>query len=266
MIHSTADARLLEERWLLRLVRETNRVRATAEYRGWLEATLHQWRYSPFNCAMIVAQRLGVRRVASEAEWKRRGRPLTPTARPIWILAPSTGRRFIGVKVFSAEDTVGPAVEAPDWTLIGRTKHLSALEAAAGRMRITIEEAPVPRGALGVAMKGRRVRVRRDVSQAQQAATLIHEFAHVVLGHPEDSCSLTNAQRESEAEGVAWVVSSRLGLKSGAPEYLAVFGSIAHLRTATRRIGTAARSILEALEPTKARRQIPTPKSDEVSR
>jgi hypothetical protein len=266
MIHSTNDARLMEYRWLRRLADETSRVRATAEYRAWLEATLHQWRYSPFNCALIFSQRPGARHVASEAEWNRRGRPLKSGVRPIWILAPTSARRFVGVRVFSAEDTIGPPVEAPEWTLLGRTKHLPALEEAAARLRVTIEAGPLPHGAVGVALEGRRIRLRRDVSEAEQAVTLIHELAHILLGHVDAKCVLTRAQRESEAEGVSWVVAMRLSMQSRAPEYLAGMGSMDHLLAATRRIGAAARSILKALEPTKARRQVPSPKSDEVSR
>ncbi|MCA2977024.1 MAG: ImmA/IrrE family metallo-endopeptidase [Myxococcaceae bacterium] len=259
MIRSTAAGLSLERQWLVRLIDETNALRVRAEYRAWLTATLYQWRYSPMNVTLIAMQRPGTTHVASASDWKRRGRPLKSDAQPIWVLAPTSARSFIGVPIFAADDTVGPPLTRPSWSVVGRARWLPALEVATARLGVTVEAGPVPRGAIGVALPGGRIRLRRDVSEAEQAVTLVHELAHSLLGHLDERQELDERQREAEAEAVSWVVSKRLGLATRAPEYLVAAGvQVEHLKRSTRRIGGAARRVLSALEPSRSRRGDPT--------
>jgi hypothetical protein len=256
-LRTTHDARRLEARWLERLAGETDRVKARGEVRAWLRATLYQWRYSPLNVALLRMQRPTASFVASAACWRQQGRPLRPGAEPLWVLAPASSRRYIGVPVYDVEDTEGPPPRPPEWRLAGRTRRLAALEQAAGRLGVTLEDAPIGQPSLGTALPGRRVRLRRDVSEAEQAVTLVHELAHVLLGHLEPGCRLDVRHRETEAEAVSWVVAKRLRLRTRAPEYLAAMGAPAEaLRASTRRIGAVVREVLRALEP-RRRRAVP---------
>lgn len=57
------------------------------------------------------------------------------------------------------------------------------------------------------------------VDVAERLSTLIHEVAHSLLGHSEDSIS--DAKKEMEAEAVAYIVCQRLGVDTDAGVYIA---------------------------------------------
>jgi hypothetical protein len=60
----------------------------------------------------------------------------------------------------------------------------------------------------------KRVTVRDDVDPAQAVKTLIHELAHIMLGHGDDRNDLSRDQGEVEAESVACIVTRYAGLSS----------------------------------------------------
>ncbi|GIF02011.1 ArdC-like ssDNA-binding domain-containing protein [Paractinoplanes rishiriensis] len=73
----------------------------------------------------------------------------------------------------------------------------------------------------GVTVGGtaRLVRVRDDVSAAQQVKTTAHELAHILCGHLDDTApgqDLHRGRRETEAESVAHIVCAVLGLDTAA--------------------------------------------------
>ena len=74
------------------------------------------------------------------------------------------------------------------------------------------------------------IRIAQWLPQTSQYVTLVHELAHVFCGHlgkpkgapwPDRHNHLSKAQRELEAEAVAYLVSSRAGIETRAAEYLA---------------------------------------------
>ena len=102
---------------------------------------------------------------------------------------------------------------------------------------------------------GHRVRVRNDVDDAQKIKTLVHEWAHNLLGHtdPNYGYSYNRGKAECEAESTAFVVCGALGLDTGA--YSAPYvnswseGKVEIIRSALDNITTAARTMLDALSP-----------------
>jgi hypothetical protein len=73
----------------------------------------------------------------------------------------------------------------------------------------------------GVTVGGtiRLVKVRDDVSTAQQVKTTVHELAHILCGHLDDTPAgenLHRGRRETEAESVAHIVCAVLGLDTAA--------------------------------------------------
>jgi len=62
--------------------------------------------------------------------------------------------------------------------------------------------------------EAKRVTVRADVEDAQAAKTLIHELAHILLGHGDERNDITRDQCEVEAESVASIVTRYAGLVS----------------------------------------------------
>jgi hypothetical protein len=60
----------------------------------------------------------------------------------------------------------------------------------------------------------KRVTVRSDVDDAQAAKTLLHELAHIMLGHGDERGETGREQCEVEAESVACIVTRYAGLVS----------------------------------------------------
>ena len=68
---------------------------------------------------------------------------------------------------------------------------------------------------------GRVIRVNRDLPPGEKAATLLHEWAHALLHFDEAGRGLPRGVKELEAEAVAYVVGTRLGLEMvGARDYI----------------------------------------------
>lgn len=161
------------------------------------------------------------------------------------VLALHGGRVVVLVPVIDDRAFV-PARPASPTKRRRRTPWLARFERVAARLRVTLEEGPLPEGTLGLSLRGRRVRLRRDVSEVDQTTTLIHELAHILLGHFHVSNRLDVLECELEAEAVAWLVATQLGLHSEAPLQLAAMGAPAeHLRAARKKIGRVAGRLLK---------------------
>jgi hypothetical protein len=160
------------------------------------------------------------------------------------------------VAVYDVRHTDGPRVKPGAWRLEGGARKLERVEAAASRLGITLGVNTTCSEALGVCYAGRRVEITPGLSRAERMATLVHEYAHALLGHaePEHLSRRVVAVDEAEAEGTAWVVLKTLGARTKAPEYLAFNGvSTRALQRSSRRIGETAREILSAIEGTRRR-------------
>lgn len=68
-------------------------------------------------------------------------------------------------------------------------------------------------GAKGCYIPSKRIiNVALGMSEVQTFKTLIHEIAHVRLGHGLEGCELTRNERELQAEAVAFIVCANLGI------------------------------------------------------
>ncbi|MEX5637239.1 ImmA/IrrE family metallo-endopeptidase [Parafrankia sp. FMc2] len=247
------------------------------ESRQWLR------RYSAGNQLMILMQRPDATDVRSLRDWNtaeclirkgeagiriwapagRRGAgaakaegeqvaPETPEAAPPGTPVRS-GPRFILVSVFDRSQLVEPptvdeALETPELLRgdapAGLWDGLAKQVAAAGYA--------LERGDCGTANGHtdpveRVVRVREDVDPAQAAKTLAHELAHVLLEH---TAAMPGHVREVEAESVACVVASVVGLDSGAysvPYVAGWAGDVAAVKASAEKVLATADQILTAL-------------------
>jgi len=70
-----------------------------------------------------------------------------------------------------------------------------------------------------------------EQSPAEEFATLAHEAAHEMMHRDERRSSTTKRIRETEAEAVAFVVCSAIGLETGsaAQDYIGLYGGDAKL-------------------------------------
>ena len=97
------------------------------------------------------------------------------------------------------------------------------------------------------------VTVRDDLSPAQAAKTLVHELAHIRLGHVESGSSyqVCRGRCEVEAESVAYLVCTEAGVDAGdySLPYVArrADGDVVVIQQSAERVLTAARCIIETM-------------------
>jgi hypothetical protein len=83
--------------------------------------------------------------------------------------------------------------------------------------------------ALGTAF-GNTIRLLPGQTEAEELATLVHEYAHLGLGHSERRTTTTKTVRETEAEAVAFVVSKAIGLNpNSSASYIQLYHGNAEL-------------------------------------
>jgi hypothetical protein len=240
-------------------------------------------RYSFGNCALIRLQCPDATRVAGFNAWKRLGRSVKKGEKGIVVLAPAgpgrreverqdgtvdekTWLRFRVAYVFDVSQTEGTPLAAfalpiklDEESFASTVDELRKVALAlpggvVSAIEVRSREATDPRGACGwynLATKAIVV-VTEGVTRAQQFKTLVHEVAHAIL-HPAGEHHAAPV-REVEAESVAYVVCSALGLDSSSYSFPYVSHwaqgeSAAKLvQQSGERIAKTARTILEALE------------------
>ena len=194
--------------------------------------------YAPYNNMLVYLQRPNATFWATTTDWHRRfKRWIKEDAIPIIMLQPM-GPVML---VYDVSDTDGPPLP----------EHFSKAFEATGKfddawLAKTLDnceraQIKVKRKRLGMLHAGTAIRsaytsgyklsieLNEDLPSPAQYATLCHELAHLFLGHlgnDEDRfwpsrLGLRRAQRELEAEAVAFLVCRRAGLVTSSAEYLA---------------------------------------------
>ena len=215
--------------------------------------------YSPFNAMLAHTQKPGASYVASAYHWARDyGHRIRPGARPIVLLQPRGPVMFV-FDASDTEPLPGAAPLPRNVThpfevragQVGNQLTRSIENAKRDGVRVEARDAgSQSAGQIGVASPGATVRfqirarpepVYRDMavryelllntthSPEAKYVTLAHELAHLYCGHlgtPNDNWwpdrrGLSEAVREFEAESVAFLLCSRLGIENPSHEYLA---------------------------------------------
>lgn len=192
---------------------------------------------APFNLMLADIQRPGARYVAFPEKWREVGRQVKPGSIPIVVLWPfgpvrcayeladTTGAPPDDEalsQIFGAPHKIKPGITVQ---LAKRVLHHDQIEikfvsfaaTQAGDARFT-----------GTSSKPSwLVRLAEGLSAASRFTTLIHELAHIYLGHlGANGKKWSNRRperldvREFEAEAVAFIVGRRFGLNSNSAEYL----------------------------------------------
>jgi len=222
-------------------------------------------RYSFGNVMMIMAQRPSATHVAGFNTWKQIGRFVKKGEKGIVILAPMLVRekdqepkpgeepksvlRFRGVYVFDVSQTEGEPLPEPSRVGGDPGRHLARLHQAIAERGIILDRSGVPAGALG-ASHGGRISVREGLPPAEEFSVTVHELAHELLHRGEDRPP-SKTVRETEAEAVAFVVCSAIGLDTGAAasDYIQLYeGKTETLAASLDRIQHVAADILAAIE------------------
>jgi N-terminal domain of anti-restriction factor ArdC len=234
-------------------------------------------RYSMNNLLLIAMQHPTAEHVAGFNAWKSMGRSVRRGERGIWILAPikrkvlvedeKTGeaarvQRVVGFRpaaVFAQDQTDGdplPEVvrhlegDAPRYAWVAIVGQL-----AQDGYRVLMQP-PTTLGATGETDPAAHVvRIAPDRSPLAQLKTLLHERAHIHLGHVDDFAAYRQHRgvMEVEAESVAYVVAGALGLDTSAYSvgYLGSWskGNTELVRSTAERVVKAAHGIVNTIAP-----------------
>ena len=252
------------------------------QWRAMLRVAARFHRYSFGNVLLIMAQREDATQVAGYRTWQSLGRQVRRGERGIQILAPVTyrgghddeteqrgddepnrPRQLRGFKVEHVWDIAqtdgDPVPDVRPVLLEGEGStglwDLIATQVAAAGYHVARGTCTNPQANGETDPVSRSVTVREDLSAAQAAKTLVHELAHIRLGHVESvpSYQACRGRCEVEAESVAYLVCTEAGVDAGeySLPYVARWadGDVAVIRESADRVLTAARSITETMLP-----------------
>lgn len=208
------------------------RLTSSGEWTNWLAVCRRFHRYSFHNQVLILSQRPEASWVAGFQTWRQLGRQVRKGERGISILAPRMIRPLptdqeepqeeapllvgFGVaRVFDVAQTDGRDLPSPARALSGGVAGpgMDQLIERALQLGFDVRFTELwgqRNGDCSHALK--RIRVRTGLSPNQQLKTLAHELGHALL-HGEEFRG-DRQQAELEAESVAYVVCSELGVDS----------------------------------------------------
>ena len=240
----------------------------------YLKVMAHFRSYSFHNVLLIATQRPDASRVAGFHTWKSLGRFVRKGEKGIRIIAPVISRKkesqsvapltiaaesqsgdrvlrgFRFVHVFAQEQTDGD--ELPSFRnseVEGDvTVHFARMVKHVSDLGITLEYAD-DMAAQGLSYGGRIV-LKGGMPAAETFSVLVHETAHEVMHKSERRKETTKTVRETEAEAVAFVVCSALGLATNgaAADYINLYSGDAELLMASLAlIQQTASGILKAI-------------------
>lgn len=194
--------------------------------------------YAPYNNMLVRIQNPSCSFYATEKDWFRRfERRLKEDARPMLILAPM----HPVLLVYELDQTQGPdlpeelskfATFAGDW----KNEYLEkTIENASKRDRIRIDVKRLSSTNAGFATIARgdreskmRIAIHEELDAPSRYGVVCHELAHIYLGHLgtdkdfwwPSRTNLSHKTVEIEAEAVAFLVTSRLGLQGASASYV----------------------------------------------
>lgn len=263
------DAHALAEQHFATLVAALEASRSDALVR-YLETASRFHTYSFRNQCLIAAQCPTATRVAGYQAWRRLGRWVRRGETGIVILAPITRRRtdltadddatedadrarvhgFRSAYVFDVSQTDGDPLPTLAHDTMGDPGiHLAALEQAIADAGVVVTRLADLGGAHGYSLPG-RITILESLTPADTVAVLVHEFAHELLHQRGGDRPTSKTVRETEAEAVAFIVSTAIGIRASvdATDYIQLYdGNADTLRESLHRIQATARTILSAL-------------------
>jgi antirestriction protein ArdC len=263
------DAHKLAEQHFTTLVAALEAGRSDALVR-YLETASRFHTYSFRNQCLIAAQCPTATRVAGYQAWRQLGRWVRRGETGIVILAPITRRRadvdadgdasddaertrvhgFRSAYVFDIAQTDGDPLPTIAHDTTGDPGvYLAALEQAITDAGVVITRRADLGGAHGYSQPG-RITILESLTPADTTAVLVHEFAHELLHQRGDDRPASKTVRETEAEAVAFIVGTAIGIRSSvdATDYIQLYdGNANTLRQSLHRIQATAKTILSAL-------------------
>lgn len=264
---NTDQAKTLSETALTRLMEALEHGQSQA-LKLYLAVMSRFHRYSWGNVLLIYSQRPDATRVAGFQAWLRMRRYVRKGEKGIVILAPMVGRKrsgddelsedeqtrlfgFRAAHVFDVSQTEGDSL--PGFVKItgdpqDATEHLKHFILARS---IALEYDERIRPAHGLSSGG-KITVLPGLSSAEEFSVLVHETAHELLHRGERRAQTNHVVRETEAEAVAFVVGTAIGLDAGtsSSDYIQLHsGDKATLAESLGYVQRTAAEILKAILP-----------------
>src|SRR5260221_4923718 len=203
--------------------------------------------YSWHNIMLIASQKPNAAHVAGFHAWIKLGRFVKKGEKGILILAPIIRRKtenneqaepdessaavgFRAAYVFDISQTDGQ--ELPEIGSVNGDprEYRERLAKFAAEQSIDLEYSEDIAPARGTSAGG-KITLQPGQSPAEEFSTLAHELAHEMMHRSERRSSTSKTVRETEAEAVAFVVCSAIGLQTGtaAQDYIGLYGGDAKL-------------------------------------
>lgn len=227
--------------------------------------------YSFLNVLLILRACPNASRVAGYKTWQGFGRQVNRGEKGIMILAPMFPKRangayaepagesdesrpvsgFRAVYVWDEHQTTGKELPQIGSVTGDPKSYLERLEQFVRESGISLEYSAGIAPARGMAEQG-KITLLPNQTPAETFATLVHELAHSDLHFGKRRINTDKRVRETEAESVAYVVCSAIGLNTGtaAQDYVGLYGGDAKLLLESLEcVQGAASRILSSIEP-----------------
>lgn len=213
---------------------------SSEEYKRYLDTMLKFHGYSANNCIMIAMQKPDATLVAGYVDWKKKfSRNVKAGEKGIKIFAPAPYKvkkteevenpdgtkeevekevrveAYRPVYVYDISQTEGKELPEICHELKGSVEEFEKVKEAIediAECPITFEE--IRSGAKGYySLTENRIVIKKDMSETQIVKTMVHELAHSIMHcDTEVNKQLGRNEKEVQAESVAYIVSSYLGL------------------------------------------------------
>jgi hypothetical protein len=263
---TTEQAKTLSETAILRLMEALERGQSEA-LKTYLSLMSRFHKYSWGNCLLIYIQRPEATHIAGFHAWLKLRRFVRKGEKGIVILAPMVGRKksddqltenhetqlfgFRAAHVFDVSQTDGEPL--PEFATISGDPqgYKEQLIQFVANQNIALDYDPRIAPAKGLSSGG-KITLLPDLAPAEHFAVLVHEVAHELLHRGDRRQQTTHRIRETEAEAVAFVVSSAIGLdgSTSSSDYIQLHaGDKATLAESLTFIQQTASEILKAIMP-----------------
>lgn len=205
----------------------------TENFKAYLDTMRKLHNYSINNCMLITRQMPEATLIAGFNDWKRKfKRSVKKGEKGIKILAPVPCKftakdtdengneverqveymRFKVVSVFDYSQTDGEEIPSICNELKGEVKDYDDIIASLiGVANVPVSFAEVDKGNGYFSPLDGKIVIKDGMSQAQTVKTLVHEIAHSIL-HAAVFCEIPRDIKEMQAESVAYMVCSELGI------------------------------------------------------
>jgi antirestriction protein ArdC len=215
--------------------------------------------YSFHNQILIMFQKNDATRVAGFRTWQKLGRHVKRGEKGIAILVPipvmkdnDDGEEELKVffktgHVFDISQTDGKPVPEISFEVNNSKESLYfvCLEIAEKHnIKVEIVDDLKP---YGTSMGG-KVLLRKNDNLTSMAIVMLHELAHELMHHNEESKSLDKETKEFEAETVAYIVSSHFGIEPPSYKYLAAWQQKHQIIDSLKRISECSGRLIEEIE------------------